>query len=196
MADKKKTKQKKDSYTSRNEFKPGFYDQKDKPPITPETYYGTASGKTMFEANIVDPDTSMMMNRNEGGEVSKYVSDLIGPTTVTPRVEGGTRQESGAIIQDKGVGINIGGKFGNIDISKKEEKIKFAGGEQKIDSTTGAYQKKFESGVGIQGSITKRSPEGGRKQTDKRATLSYEKTFSKGGSVEIGKGKDYIKDLL
>jgi len=251
MADKKKTKQKKDSYTSRNEFKPGFYDQKDKPPITPETYYGTASGKTMFEPDIVDPDTSMMMNRKKGGmtkgqkkigkvmkefkegklhsgkkgpvvknpkqaiaialseagmskpkemsgggEVSEYVSDLIGPTTVTPRVEGGTRQESGAIIKDKGVGINIGGKFGNIDISKREEKIKFVGGEQKIDSTTGAYQKKFESGVGIQGSITKRSPEGGRKQTDKRATISYEKTFSKGGAVEIGKGRDYIKDLL
>jgi hypothetical protein len=67
MAEKKKTKPKKDSYTSRNEFKPGFYDQKDKPPITPETYYGTASGKKMFEADIVDPDTSMMMNRKEGG---------------------------------------------------------------------------------------------------------------------------------
>ena len=129
-------------------------------------------------------------------EVSKYVSDLIGPTTVTPRVEGGTRQESGAIIQDKGVGINIGGKFGNIDISKKEEKIKFPGGEQKIDSKTGSYNKKFESGVGIQGSITKRSPEGYKKETDKRVVLSYESTFSKGGSVEIGKGKDYIKDLL
>ena len=130
-------------------------------------------------------------------EVSKYVSDLIGPNTkVTPRVEGGTRQESGAIIQDKVVGINIGGEFGNLDISKKQEKIKFDGGEQRIDSTTGAYRKKFESGVGIEGSVTKRSPEGGRKQTDKRAVISYESTFSKGGAVEIGKGRDYIKDLL
>jgi hypothetical protein len=82
MASKKKTKQKKDSYTSRNEFKSGFYDQKDKPPITPETYYGTASGKTMFEADIVDPDTSMMMNRKKGGsvEISKgkdYIKDLL-----------------------------------------------------------------------------------------------------------------------
>ena len=45
---KKITKEKKDSYTERNEFKPGFYDQPSKPPITPETYYGTASGKTSF----------------------------------------------------------------------------------------------------------------------------------------------------
>jgi len=244
------SKDRKESYTSRNEFKPGFYDQKDKPPITAETMYGKGTTRTL-EYPTVDPDTSMMMNRKKGGmtkgqkkvskvmkefkagklhsgkkgpvvknpkqaiaialseagmskpkemsgggEVSEYVSDLIGPTTVTPRVEGGTRQESGAIIQDKGVGINIGGKFGNIDISKKEEKIKFAGGEQKIDSTTGAYRKKFESGFGIEGSITKRSLEGGRKQTDKRATISYEKTFRKGGAVEIGKGRDYIKDLL
>jgi len=193
---KKIIKEKKDSYTERNEFKPGFYDQPSKPPITPETYYGTASGKTSFESPIVDPDTSMMMNRNQGGEVSKYVSDLIGPTTVTPRVEGGTRQESGAIIQDKGVGINIDSKFGNLDISKKEEKITSPRGDLKIDSTTGSYEKKFESGIGIKGSITKRDPEGFKKETDKRATISYQKNFNKGGSVEIGKGKDYIKDLL
>jgi hypothetical protein len=58
-----------DPYLSRNEFKPGFYDQKDKPPITPATMYGTASGKTMFESPIVDPDTSMMQNMAEGGSV-------------------------------------------------------------------------------------------------------------------------------
>ena len=58
-----------DPYLSRNEFKPGFYDQKDKPPITPATMYGTASGKTMFEYPIVDPDTSMMQNMAEGGSV-------------------------------------------------------------------------------------------------------------------------------
>lgn len=68
----KKTKPKKtlkDSYLDRNEFKPGFYDQKDKPPITPSTYYGTASGKTSFEPPIIDPDTSMMQSSNlkDGG---------------------------------------------------------------------------------------------------------------------------------
>ena len=82
MADKKKAKQKKDSYTERNEFKPGFYDQPSNPPITPETYYGTASGKTSFESPIVDPDTSMMINRNQGGEVvvgkgKDYIKDLL-----------------------------------------------------------------------------------------------------------------------
>ena len=251
MVDKKKAKQKKDSYTERNEFKPGFYDQPSKPPITAETMYGKGTTRTL-EYPTIDPDTSMMMNRKKGGmtkgqkkvskvmkefkagklrsgkkgpvvknpkqaiaialseagmsktkemsgggEVSEYVKDLIGPTTViTPRVEGGTRTEGGATIKDKGVGLNIGGNFGNIDISKKEEKIKFPGGEQTIDSITGAYEKKFESGVGIRGSVTKRSPEGGRKETDKRATLSYQSTFNKGGAVEIGKGKDYIKDLL
>ena len=58
-----------DPYLSRNEFKEGFYDQKDKPPITPATMYGTASGKTMFESPVVDPDTSMMQNMAEGGSV-------------------------------------------------------------------------------------------------------------------------------
>jgi hypothetical protein len=31
---------KEDPYTSRNEFKPGFYDQKDKPPVDYKTMYG------------------------------------------------------------------------------------------------------------------------------------------------------------
>ena len=66
---KKITKEKKDPYLERNEFKPGFYDQPSRPPITPESYYGTASGKTNFESPIVDPDTSMMINRNKGGSV-------------------------------------------------------------------------------------------------------------------------------
>ncbi len=59
----------KDSYLDRNEFKEGFYDQPSKPPITPSTYYGTASGKTSFESPIVDPDTSMMQSANlkDGG---------------------------------------------------------------------------------------------------------------------------------
>ena len=65
---KKITKEKKDSYTERNEFKPGFYDQPSKPPITPETYYGTASGKTMFEPEIMSPDDSMLVQyQQEGG---------------------------------------------------------------------------------------------------------------------------------
>lgn len=71
----KKTKPKKklkDPYLERNEFKPGFYDQPDKPPVTPSTYYGTASGKTSFEPPIVDPDTSMMQSANmkDGGMTS------------------------------------------------------------------------------------------------------------------------------
>ena len=51
----------KDPYTSRNEFKKGFYDQKDKPPITAETMYGKGTTRDL-EYPIVDPDTSMMMN--------------------------------------------------------------------------------------------------------------------------------------
>jgi hypothetical protein len=68
MAEKKKSKKKsdKDLYTSRNEFKEGFYDQPDKPPITPETYYGTASGKTMFDADMTSPD-DIMLNYKKGG---------------------------------------------------------------------------------------------------------------------------------
>ena len=34
---------KEDPYTSRNEFKPGFYDQKDRPPVSYETLKGTAA---------------------------------------------------------------------------------------------------------------------------------------------------------
>ena len=67
-----------DPFLSRNEFKEGFYDQKDKPPITPATMYGTASGKTMFESPIVDPDTSMMQNMAKGGFIAKGCGKVMG----------------------------------------------------------------------------------------------------------------------
>jgi hypothetical protein len=56
-----------DPYLERNEFKPGFYDQPGDRPITPETYYGTASGKTMFEPEIMSPDDSMLVEYRKGG---------------------------------------------------------------------------------------------------------------------------------
>ena len=69
MAEKKKSKKKsdKDPYTSRNEFKEGFYNQPGDRPITPETYYGTASGKTMFEPEIMSPDDSMLVQYQQDG---------------------------------------------------------------------------------------------------------------------------------
>ena len=57
----------KDPYTSRNEFKEGFYNQPGDRPITPETYYGTASGKTMFEPEIMSPDDSMLVQYQQDG---------------------------------------------------------------------------------------------------------------------------------
>jgi hypothetical protein len=70
MADKKKKKSNEDPYTSRNEFKEGFYNQPGDRPITPETYYGTASGKTMFEPEIMSPDDSMLVEyRQRGGKI-------------------------------------------------------------------------------------------------------------------------------
>ena len=70
-----------DPFLSRNEFKPGFYEQ-NAGQITPQGLYGTASGKTMFESPIVDPDTSMMLNRKKGGSVEigkgkNYIKDLL-----------------------------------------------------------------------------------------------------------------------
>ena len=69
MAEKKKSKKKsdKDPYTSRNEFKEGFYNQPGDRPITPETYYGIASGKTMFEPEIMSPDDSMLVQYQQDG---------------------------------------------------------------------------------------------------------------------------------
>jgi hypothetical protein len=51
-------KNKKDSYTSRNEFKPGFYDQKYKPATTVETVKGTGA----TAPNVTDTESFM-----EGG---------------------------------------------------------------------------------------------------------------------------------
>ena len=126
---------------------------------------------------------------------SEYIKDLVGPVDVTPRVEAGTRFENATEIKDKVVGVNIESKFGNIDISKKKEDINSPMGTDKVSSKGIRYTKDFESGFGAEAGITKRDSDFG-KSTDKRAIVRYKKTFNKGGSVEVGKGKDYIKDLI
>ena len=127
---------------------------------------------------------------------SEYIKDLVGPVDVTPRVEAGTRFENATEIKDKVVGVNIESKFGNIDISKKKEDISSPMGTDKVSSKGIQYRKDFESGFGAEAGITKRDSEAFGKATDKRAVIRYKQTFTTGGSVEVGKGKDYIKDLL
>jgi hypothetical protein len=127
---------------------------------------------------------------------SEYIKDLVGPVDVTPRIETGTRVENATEIKDKVVGVNIESKFGNIDISKKKEDINSPMGTDKVSSKGIRYTKDFESGFGAEAGITKRDSEAFGKATDKRAVVRYKQTFTKGGSVEVGKGKDYIKDLI
>jgi hypothetical protein len=55
----------KDPYTSRNEFKKGFYEQADKPPITDDTMYGTGR-KTTPPTYEIPEDT---MSYSKGGSV-------------------------------------------------------------------------------------------------------------------------------
>jgi hypothetical protein len=56
----------KDPYTSRNEFKKDFYKQKDKPPVTAETMYGTGTTRQLDES-IMSPDDSMLVEYRKGG---------------------------------------------------------------------------------------------------------------------------------
>jgi hypothetical protein len=56
----------KDPYTSRNEFKKDFYKQKDKPPITAETMYGTGTTRQLDES-IMSPDDSMLVEYKQSG---------------------------------------------------------------------------------------------------------------------------------
>jgi hypothetical protein len=55
----------KDPYTSRNEFKKGFYEQADKPPITEETLFGIR--KTTEPTYETPEDT---MSYSAGGSVT------------------------------------------------------------------------------------------------------------------------------
>ena len=86
MAEKKKPKKEKiDPYflsngKLRSEFSPDFEEKRSRV-ITPEGLYGTASGKTMFESPIVDPDTSMMQNMAKGGSV--MVKTKLGKNKIT-----------------------------------------------------------------------------------------------------------------
>jgi hypothetical protein len=61
----KKINKDKDPYTSRNEFKKGFYEQADKPPITDDTMYGTGR-KTTPPTYEIPEDT---MSYAKGGSV-------------------------------------------------------------------------------------------------------------------------------
>ena len=253
------SKDRKDSYMSRNEFKPGFYDQKDKPPITAETMYGKGTTRTL-EYPTVDPDTSMMMNRKKGGmtkgqkKVSKVMKefkagklhsgkkgpvvknpkqaiaialseagmskpkkmagggDAQGPFLqgVTPEIERSAEGAEGSqarIERDKAK-ITAHTKVGNIGIGRTESKIYQGAGtpelKQREDKVT--YDKNFrvndstdvllygERGV----SKSEYSGYGDSKKSQGTFRVGAKATmkFEKGGAVEIGKGKDYIKDLL
>lgn len=63
-----------DPFFSRNEFKPGFYTQKDQPPITAETIYGKGTTRSL-EYPTVDPDTKMIqdtLGMSDGGLAGQY----------------------------------------------------------------------------------------------------------------------------
>jgi len=253
------SKDRKDSYMSRNEFKPGFYDQKDKPPITAETMYGKGTTRTL-EYPTVDPDTSMMMNRKKGGmtkgqkKVSKVMKefkagklhsgkkgpvvknpkqaiaialseagmsepkkmsgggDAQGPFLqgVTPEIERSAEGAEGSqarIERDKAK-ITAHTKAGNIGIGRTESKIYQGAGapelKQKEDKVT--YDKNFKVSdstnvllYGEKGRATSQySGYGDSKKSQGTFRVGAKATmnFEKGGAVEIGKGKDYIKDLL
>ena len=55
----------KDPYTSRNEFKKGFYEQADKPPITEDTMYGTGRKTTPPTYEIPEE----IMSYSKGGKI-------------------------------------------------------------------------------------------------------------------------------
>jgi len=67
----------KDPYISRNEFKKDFYNQKDKPPITEDTMYGT--GRKTTEPTYEVPEDSM--SYSAGGSVT--VKTKLGKTKPT-----------------------------------------------------------------------------------------------------------------
>ena len=70
-----------DPYLSRNEFKPGFYDQPDKRPVTAETMYGTGTTRQLDES-IMSPDDSMLVEyKQKGGSV--MVKTKLGKTKPT-----------------------------------------------------------------------------------------------------------------
>jgi len=56
----------KDPYTSRNEFKKGFYNQPDKLPVTEDTMYGT--GRKTTEPTYETPEDTM--SYSAGGSVT------------------------------------------------------------------------------------------------------------------------------
>ena len=64
-----------DPYLSRNEFKPEFYNQPSKPPITAETMYGKGT-KRILEQEEISPDDAMMRYK-KGGVAALDESDVI-----------------------------------------------------------------------------------------------------------------------
>ena len=67
----------KDPYTSRNEFKKDFYKQKDKPPVTAETMYGTGTTRQLDES-IMSPDDSMLVEYKQSGGKIKTKKAFMG----------------------------------------------------------------------------------------------------------------------
>jgi hypothetical protein len=79
----------KDPYTSRNEFKKGFYDQADKPPITYDTMYGTDRNIIQGEMNKVD---------QLGNVISANPAYAMGGLTEQPHLGYIPRTKGGSIL--------------------------------------------------------------------------------------------------
>ena len=79
----------KDPYTSRNEFKKGFYDQADKPTITSDTMYGTDRNIIQGEMDKVD---------QLGNVISANPAYAMGGLTEQPHLGYIPRTKGGSIL--------------------------------------------------------------------------------------------------
>jgi hypothetical protein len=147
---------------------------------------------------------------------SEYSKDLIGPSendpfiqAVTPEIEKTAEGSEGsqARIERNKIGITAHTKVGDVGLTQTKSKNYNPGAPELLQSDTRInYSKNFEVGEGgnlnIYGSkgINKSEYSGHGDSKKQQGTFSlgakFTHRFNHGGEVEVGKGKDYIKDLI
>jgi hypothetical protein len=145
-----------------------------------------------------------------------YTKDLVGPSEdgpfiqgITPEVEKTVEGSDGsqARVERNKMGITAHTKAGDIGLTQIKSKSYNPGSPELAQSDTKVnYSKNFEIGdsgnLNIYGSkgVSKSEYSGYGESKKSQGTFSlgakFTHKFNHGGEIEIGKGKDYIKDLI
>jgi hypothetical protein len=122
----------------------------------------------------------------------KSKKDFIGPVAVTPSIKKQSSIDGTRKLDDEGAGLQIDTKFGTFNLNKNKNTQSYTGDSKKYTSKYKgvSYDKEFKVGdssrINISANVGRTKDPMDKKGTTKGGTLSFTKTFKKGGMARGG----------